>query len=421
MTRVRALGLYGLTVVLNGTVSLVSIPIVVAIVGADQWASMATGQSIGGALAVFVAFGWGLTGPATVARLAPHLRQQLFLDSLFARGLLVLPVVVVHAVATIAIVPHAKPVAFFAGLAMLLAGVSAGWFFAGESRPGRFLVLDTVPRVAGTILGLVLVILTQNLLLFALAQLLGSLVALAVSAWVILHGRGLDFRAAARFRVIAGNLLEQRHGVVATGIYSLFTPAVLGLVAVVSPTLLPQFVLADRLSKFVSMAASPLGQVFQGWVPAVTGRELARRLRVSGTITTSLALSAGVGFMVFLRPFSELMTHGQVNYTVAAAVAFGLVAMTQIAFPYLSNVGLMAVNRLSVIVTSVAVGVPVALVLLVVVEFVAPEHTVWALVAGNAIMVGWQLASLRAATRQLADAERPTAPSQTEPVPSGGR
>ncbi len=419
--RVRALGLYGATVVLNGVVSLLSIPVVVAIVGAEHWASMATGQSIGGALGVLAAFGWGLTGPATVARLAPQLRPQMFLDSLFARGALVLPLILVQAVVTVAIVPHAKVVAFIAGVAMILAGASANWFFAGESRPGRFLGLDTVPRVAGTVLGLVLVMLSHDLLLFALAQLLGSLVALAASAWVILHGRGLDFRAAARWKVIGTNLLDQRHGVVATGVYSLFTPAVLGIVAVVSPALLPQFVLADRLSKFVSMAASPLGQVFQGWVPSAVGRELARRLRVSGAITTSLAVVAGVAFMLLLRPFSELITHGQVEFTAAAAVGFGLVAMSQIAFPYLANVGLMAVSRVRVIVLSVAVGVPLALVLLIVIEFVVGrEHAVWALVIGSAVMVAWQLLSLRAAMVKLVDAGEPSPSAMPERVASPG-
>ena len=52
---------------LNGAISLITIPIVTGIVGADHWASMATGQAIGASFAVIVIFGWGLTGPVTVA------------------------------------------------------------------------------------------------------------------------------------------------------------------------------------------------------------------------------------------------------------------------------------------------------------------------------------------------------------------
>ena len=41
--RTRVVGLFGASMVLNGVISLVTIPIVTGIAGADHWASMATG------------------------------------------------------------------------------------------------------------------------------------------------------------------------------------------------------------------------------------------------------------------------------------------------------------------------------------------------------------------------------------------
>ena len=76
----------------------------------------------------------------------PEGKAQIFLDSLFARGVLLVPLLGIQAAVTFAIVPHEKLVAFLAGVAMMLAGASANSYFTGESRPDRFLLLDTVPR-----------------------------------------------------------------------------------------------------------------------------------------------------------------------------------------------------------------------------------------------------------------------------------
>lgn len=197
IARSATVGLFGVSMALNGAISLITIPIVTGIAGAEHWASMATGQAIGASFAVIVIFGWGLTGPVTVAVTSATARPAMYLDSLFARIVLLAPVLLVQLAVTVAIVPHQKLVAYVAGVAMTLAGASANWFFIGEGRAGRFLTLDTVPRVVGTVVGAALLAATGDLLLFAIAQLVGSVIALSASAIVILHGRGLDYRAAA--------------------------------------------------------------------------------------------------------------------------------------------------------------------------------------------------------------------------------
>ncbi|CAN5345609.1 hypothetical protein BH09ACT5_BH09ACT5_20250 [soil metagenome] len=413
----RRLGLYGASVLLNGVISLVTIPVVIAVAGADPWASMATGQSIGNSIGVLVAFGWGLTGPATIAMASAARRPGLFLDSLFSRGALLLPLVVVQALVTIAIVPHAKLVAFVAGLAMMLAGVSANWYFTGESRPGRFLLLDTVPRVLGTVVGLLLVVLTDELLFFALAQLTGSLLALGVSSYVIFRGQNLDFREAARWRNIVARLSEQRHGVVATGLQAGLTPAILAVVAVAAPSSLPLFVLADRLSKFVGMGTSPLIQVFQGWVPAARGAELLRRITLSARVTVALGALAAVSYAALLPLFSQLLTHGQVAVDTSSAIAFGLVASSWVISPYLTTVALMAVGRVRVIAFSAAVGVPLTLVLLIAAEALGLEPLApWAIVVGNTVGMAWMGLALRQAmNRPIEPEQAPAAALQRVP------
>lgn len=417
LQRTRGLGLFGLSVVLNGGVSLISIPVIVGLVGADPWASMATGQAIGASFGVLTIFGWGLTGPVTIAMARPEGRPKIFLDSLFARAVLLVPLLGIQAAVTIAIVPHEKLVAFIAGVAMMLAGASGNWYFTGESRPDRFLLLDTVPRVTGTLAGVVAVAATGELLFFALAQLGGAIVALVVSASVIFRGSRLDIRAAAHWPTITRSLLEQRHGVVATAVFAAYTPAVLALIALLVPALLPMFVLADRVGKFVAMAVSPLLQVFQGWVPAASGTELVRRIRISGWVALATAFVAGGVYTASLPSFSELLTHGQVGFGVAATIAFGLNMTMSILSPYLTNVGLMTLGRVRAVAVSVVAGVAISLIgLVIVVSVDGPEFTFWALVVGNLVMTLWQFSVLTITLRRQAS-PAPETPAIVERVP----
>jgi hypothetical protein len=399
--RGRTVGLFGASMVLNGAMSLITIPIVTGIAGATHWASMATGQAIGASFAVIVIFGWGLTGPVTVASTPVAGRPGMYLDSLLARFVLLVPVLLVQLGVTLAIVPHQKLVAYVAGVAFTLAGASANWFFVGEGRAGRFLVLDTVPRVAGTLLGAGLLAATGDLLLFAVAQLVGSVVALVASAAVIVRGHGLDYRGAARRDRITATLREQRHGIVATGLMAAFTPAVLAIVAVGAPAALPAFVLADRLAKFGGMAVSPLLQMFQGWVPAAAGAERARRTRLAGTATAAIAIASGVAYTLLLPTAADLLAHGQITYPTATAVAFGLIATLYVGSSFVSSVALM-VGRVRVVAFAAVAGVPLTLlVLLTVVASGLTDLAPWVVGVGNLAMVGWQLFAVRASLGQL--------------------
>lgn len=414
--RTRTVGLFGASMVLNGVMSLVTIPIITGIAGADHWASMATGQAIGASFAVMVIFGWGLTGPVTVASTPAVGRPAMYLDSLLARIALLVPALLIQLAVTLAIVPHQKLVAYVAGVAFTLAGASANWFFVGEGSAGRFLLLDTVPRVGGTLLGVLLLAATGDLLLFAAAQLAGSIVALVASALVILRGRGLDYRAAATRARIVASLLEQRHGIVATGLMAAFTPAVLAIVAVAAPAALPAFVLADRLAKFGGMAVSPLLQMFQGWVPAASGIERVRRTRIAGTVTAAIAVTAGVAYTLLLPTAANLLAHGQISYPIGVAIAFGIIATLYVGSSFVSTVALMA-GRVRLVALAAVVGVPLTLLVLVAAEATGlGELAAWVVAIGNLGMVGWQLLAVRASFRTLTPALTPNNP---EPLVTG--
>ncbi|MCU1418276.1 MAG: hypothetical protein JWP32_2450, partial [Schumannella sp.] len=173
--------------------------------------------------------------------------------------------------------------------------------------------------------------------------------------------------------------------------------------------------------KFVAMAMSPLLQVFQGWVPAASGLERVHRMRVAGRVVSATAVVGGVLYTVFLPSFSQLLTHGQVGFTVAAAVAFGLNMTLTIVSPYLTNIGLMTFGRLRAIAVSVAVGVVVTLIALVLVEAFAPGWAVWALVGGNVFVSLWQYLVLRGALRSEAGLTPDLTPNNPEAITTPDR
>lgn len=367
----RRIGLFGASAALSGIVSLAAIPLLVSAVGAHDWAAMITGQSIGQSLAVLAIFGWGLTGPAMIARALPADRPGLFLDSLIARTVLLAPLLVVQAIITLAIVPTVKGPAFVAGVAMILAGVSANWYFTGEARSDRFFLLDSVPRIAGTVIGTGLTMVTHDLWAFALSQFAGAVVALAVSCAAIFRGAGVELRPALEPRRVWRSLADQRDGIVATGLSAMAMPGVLAIVAATAPMALPMFVFADRVARFLGIVSWPITQYFQGWVPAARGTELRRRLWWSGRVAAVIALAFGILDAALLPLAAEVASHGEIVIDPVSAVAFGAAAVGGMFAPWLTLIGLVTVGRVRVVAQAAVIGVPLQLVAVLVAALLA--------------------------------------------------
>ncbi len=408
----RRIGLFGASAGLSGIVSLAAIPLLVGAVGAHDWAAMITGQSIGQSLAVLAIFGWGLTGPALIARASPAERPGLFLDSLVARTVLLVPLLVVQAIITIAIVPTVKGPAFVAGVAMILAGVGANWYFTGEARSDRFFLLDSVPRIAGTIVGTALTMVLHDIWAFAICQFVGAVVALAVSSVAIFRGAGLRLRPFLDPRRVWRSLLDQRDGIVATGLSAMAMPAVLAVVAATSPLALPMFVFADRVARFFGIVSWPITQYFQGWVPAARGAELRRRMVWSGRVAALIALAFGILDAVLLPLAAEVASHGEIVIDPVSAVAFGAAAAGGMFAPWLTVIGLVTVGRVRVVAQAAVIGVPLQLVSVLIAALLAtpPVVAVVLTLAWLAPIVGMLVVLRRTPLPRDADESPATAP-----------
>lgn len=280
---------FGLSVALLAASSLLLIPAMVEAGGQHAWGAIAVGQTVGAVAAVLIYFGWGHTGPATIARADDVVARAEFADSLRTRLVLFVPVAVT-ACALAALVTPSHPMLAVAGcLSAAAVGFTADWYFVGRRRPYAYLALETVPRVLGTVAGIVLLAGGVSVIAGPLCMLAGMLLGFAATSWSVLRRRTATVVARRSVREI---ILAQRNGVgsgVGTAAYSALP---LVLISLFAPGIQPSYALVDKLQRQLSVALGPVVSVVQGYVPRRDEAVTIRRGRQ--------ALIAGAGFSLVL-------------------------------------------------------------------------------------------------------------------------
>lgn len=267
---------FGLSVVLLAASSLLLIPAMVEAGGQRAWGAIAVGQSIGAVAAVIVYFGWGHTGPATIARTDVETGRTEFADSLRTRLVLFGPVALLSCGVAAIVVPAAPLLAAAGCLSAAAVGFTADWYFVGSRRPFGLLMLETTPRVLGSVVGIVLLINGAHVIAGPTSMLAGMLVAFAATSWWVLRRRPA---AAAPARSVREILVAQRHGVGSGAGTAAYAALPLVLVSLVAPGIQPSYALVDKLQRQLSVALGPVVSVVQGYVPRPDPSVTIRRSR----------------------------------------------------------------------------------------------------------------------------------------------
>ncbi|QCQ17045.1 hypothetical protein [Microbacterium sp. RG1] len=323
---------FGSSTVINLTVNILSIPALVHVVGPADWAGIVVAQSIAGIAGVIVGFGWNLTGPSMIAAAAPELRRGQLQNSVRIRGLLFL-VIAPIAVAVAVLLTGLNPLAAaLVTLGYLLQPLGAVWYFVGQSQPLRVLGLDTLPRAAGVVVGVVAAALTSSVIAYALVVLALGLCGLVASYAVALHGapRPAPFTWAAA----AAEMRSQRYAVVTAGTANLYggTPPILAGWFV--PDAVEPLALAYRLYTAIMNALLPFLQVFQGWIPAAGPTLQRRRLTIAVWAAGSIGAVVGTTAAAAIPFAGWVLSGGAIevgaDLAVPVGVAVGAVVVTQI-------------------------------------------------------------------------------------------
>lgn len=350
---------FGLSVAALAASSLLLIPAMVDAGGQRAWGSIAVGQSIGAVAAVLVYFGWGHTGPAMIARADADVGRQEFADSMRTRLVLFVPIAAVACALAAAVSPSQPVLAAAGSISAAAVGFTADWYFVGSRRPFALLLLETLPRVLGSVIGIVLLVNGAPVVVGPVSLLGGMLVGAAATSWWVLRRRRTGTTPRRSVRQV---LIDQRHGVgsgVGTAAYAALPLVMISLLA---PGIQPSYALVDKVQRQLSVALGPIVSVVQGYVPRADPAITVRRAR--------RALIAGAGFSVLLAGAVLLVAPslliwlgaGQVQPPYAVVVMMSVFVGLNVWESILARAVLASFDRLDAVargtVISVVIGLP---------------------------------------------------------------
>ncbi len=278
MSGIAKLGGYGMSMLVLAIASLVIIPEMIAVEGREAWGSIALGQAIGAIAAVVVAYGWQITGPVLVAQGNATSRRLEYVESLVFRSLLFVPMSALAALIASLLAPQRSDLAAVGAASMASVGLSASWYFVGMSRPSQLFLAETVPRVMGTVLGILWMRQGAGAMTGLVCQFGGIIAAAGVaSVWILLQNPPEE-SAPAR-RPVRTTFARQAHGLGASVSSSIYLASPLVIVSLVAPAIQPMYALVDKLQRQISVGLHPFVAVLQGWVPRARSEHRSRRNR----------------------------------------------------------------------------------------------------------------------------------------------
>ncbi len=288
---------YAASILILAAASLMAIPAMVDASELNAWGAIATGQAIGAVASVVISFGWGFSGPAIVAMSDEAGRRSEYIDSLKVRLLLAPIILLLATLLSIVFVPKYAILGAFGAFSTGLISLTANWYFIGIGRPWRLFVMDTLPRVGFTFVGIIAMRAGASALTGLTYMCIGILLAGTLSSFDILRIRPSEKRQAIQRSV--WNVMHSQLSSVATGIISsLYMSLPIVLFSSVAPAYLGYFAILDKAQKQLSTALSPIFNVFQGWVPRGGTNMLQRmRLAISCLALGSLAMTTGFAFL----------------------------------------------------------------------------------------------------------------------------
>ncbi|WP_213576698.1 hypothetical protein [Rhodococcus sp. USK13] len=304
-----------------------SIPFIIVHAGADGWAAVAVGQSLGAITGIFTLLGWGQSGPTDVAQRGDTDRGRYFFNSLYVRSLSMVFTVPVTAMGSIFLDTAAPAATMLAACAILVINLGANWFYVGESNPRGLLFFDAVPRSISIIVATVALGLGASLVVYSVIVVLGSASAVLLSTFDIKRRYGrVPFRQL-RARELLVILRRQRHGIGTALLSAVYLSLPLLVVQALVPSTAAYYALADKLKQQALTMYRPISQTVQGWTPKGSPSLVIQRVRKAYLLTLMTGLLGGVVFGVSISFASDIFSGGDLPIGfllgVPIAIAFG--------------------------------------------------------------------------------------------------
>ncbi|MBE1547965.1 hypothetical protein GGC64_001973 [Mycobacterium sp. OAS707] len=357
---------FGLSTGLLFFASLAATPAMVAADGPVAWGAIALGQSVGAVSSLVVGYGWAMSGPSKIARANLSERLKEYEDSVRVKLALLLPGSACAALVAAVLTPSHAAFAVAGAISTTIVALTSNWYFAGLMRPYLCLVLETLPRVAGTVAGIVLMILGYSAIIGLAFTSIGMITAfLVVTIWVYRSAGQAGVDRTPREK-LARVLASRRHGIASMVGTQVFFSLPLAIISVFSPAAQPVFALADRVRQLVSAGFSPVVVVYQGWVPSGADHGVEKRSRTALIATFALAVLFASMFLPIGPTLMHQLGAGQIAVPQSVLILTALVISFDLFNSVLAFAVMPSLDRLEIVTrataTSVLVMLPITLV-----------------------------------------------------------
>ncbi|TYP86234.1 lipopolysaccharide biosynthesis protein [Blastococcus xanthinilyticus] len=382
--------------------SVVIIPVIASVAGAQGWAAVALGQALGAGAATVLQYGWGFTGPTLLAPLGPAERARLLWVSTLSR--LMLAVILVPAAAGVAafLAPDGRVLlAALTTVATATFGLSAFWFFVGTGRAGHAARYETVPRLLAVSGSAALVLATGDPIYYPVVFLAGQVLALG---WLTVKLASISFSAQTWSEAFAA-FRTQRFAAGSDVVVAVSQSVPTSIVAGVAHDALAVFAAGDRLQKLAQSAIQPLFNAFQGWVSESPRESRASRMKLSVLATSVSGVLVGAVLAIGLPLVDDVLFAGEVEVRYGVAIPVGI-ALALYSLTSSINFNVLApAGRTAHIFRSTAAGAGVSVVAVgsLAHEFGAPGGA-WAIVLAQLTVLVVQLSGRRRPQRAGAPA-----------------
>ncbi|VXC53396.1 lipopolysaccharide biosynthesis protein [Plantibacter sp. T3] len=382
--------------------SLVSIPALISELGTTAWSGLAVGQAIGVVGSIAVAWGWGVVGPASIARREAESQRRYYESSLVPRLILLIPASM--AIAGIAwLLPLADHAAsFLQALAIASYGAASPWYFIGRGMPKQMFLVDTLPRVLVTLAGIAFLYLGADARIYAGLQLAGTIAVVVLTHLAIVGTqRKPAATASAGLRRMTFRLRRQVPALSTAAVAASYLALPLIVMPTISPAAVAPFAMSDRFLKWTVTAITPVTQVLQGWIPARDGNFRSRALPALH-FSTLFGLACG-STVTFVAPFlSSLLSHNQIQLSLWATAGVGLMIWMTVISRVVSSAILIPLGGVRAVLHSALVGAAVGLLLLVPATLTfGYVGATWSIAVAEVCVTTYQLLAMRTLTRKV--------------------
>ena len=351
----RRLGGFALIPLIGAITPLFVLPAITSMHGAEGWAAIAIGQSIGGGASVLVELGWALNGPQLVARLIASERTHAYVLSIVSKLLVYVVVGPLSAGVAFLLAPENQTSAALAAVATAALGLSPIWFFIGTGQPSRILYSDTLQRIALTAASAGLLLIGLPLITYPALALTSALIAPFVGYMFV---RRVSVTShSVTLREIGSTFRRQSTALLGRSISAIYISLPVAIVSIVSPNSVVVFAAAERLQRMGLGVLQSFPNSLQGWVGSASdSQDAKRRLRKTLKWNLILGVVAGIGFASLGPLASRIIFTGEATIPFELSALCGLVIFATCVSRATGGLALVAYGRIASITVSAAVG-----------------------------------------------------------------